>query len=103
MKTQDQKDLKLLIEQVFKDYKRKSCRDLARSLRIFRFRNIAGATNSLKELLGRVIEKGVLMQNALPAYYFLGGFGNESMEHPNYCTYRENTLYALHILGVKIR
>ncbi len=89
------KDLKQTIEQVFGDYARESKRELERSRRISRFRNIKGAMTSVKWLVEEILERGILMEKAIPAYYFLGGFGNESMEHPNYEVWRENSIHAM--------
>ena len=88
----DYKDLKKTIEEIYSDYAKKSKRELEQSKRILMFKNIKGARDSIKNLVGKVIKKGVLMEHTTPVYYFLGGFGNECLDNPSYETWRQNSI-----------
>ena len=59
------------------------------------FRNIKGMESAAKGLVKAVIEKGTLMEHAIPVYYLLRGFGNESLENPDYETWRDNSMETL--------
>lgn len=95
MKIEKQKEFKKDIEDVFESYSKQSARDLSRSKRLLIFRNLPGVKNSVNGLVKGVLEKGVLIEKALPIYYFLGGFGNEYMTNPNHETWRENSLKTI--------